>query len=303
MAVSISFKQLQVFVATAHTKLVSLAAERCFITQSAASMALTQLENLMHTKLFERVGKRLVLNDLGQHLLPKAESILQQVLEFEMQSHAKKLVGNLTIGASRTIGTYFLPTLITQFLSTHPEVKVDYSIENTDITVQKILNAEMSIGFIESDYFDQKLESLMVKRDQLLIVADKNHPLAKKPFVTERDLQDYPWLLREKGSGTRKIFENNAKNFFNKLDILVELNEPEAIKKMLVGSLNLSCLSQEIIQEAVDKGQLIPLKIAGLELMRNFTMIYLKNRYQTMLLKAFIEFITSQANSSYLPTK
>lgn len=154
---SISIKQLQIFVAIAHTKQVSLAAEQCFITQSAASMAISQLEALMRVTLFDRVGKRLVLNGLGSQLLPKAEEILQRIDEFAMLASSDKLTGNLSIGASKTTGNYFLPTLMTEFLNQYSQISIDYTIENTDNIIKKVLSAEIDIGFIESDCFNPKL--------------------------------------------------------------------------------------------------------------------------------------------------
>lgn len=294
---SITIKQLTVFVNTAKTGQVSQAAELCCITQSAASMALSQFESLMRTPLFERIGKRLVLNDTGKYLLVKAEEILQRVDEFEMLGRSSELVGTLSIGASKTIGTYFLPELMINFLNKHPNVDVNYIIENSDNISRKVLQGEVDIGFIESDYANSKLFTQSVKEDQLLIIADKSHPLAKKSVVTSVDLQQYPWVLREEGSGTRKIFEKHIHKFFSKLNILIELNEPEAIKKMLIGTEILSCLSEEIVQEELDRKQLVALKINSPILKRKFNMISLLNRYETTLLKEFRQFIGTCAKN------
>lgn len=297
---SITIKQLRVFVSTAKTGQVSLAAEQCHITQSATSMALSQFESLMRTPVFERIGKRLVLNDTGKYLVGKAEEILQRVDEFEMLGQANTLAGTLSIAASKTTGTYLLPSLMISFLNKYPKVNVNYIIENSETVIEKVLHGEVDLGFIEVEASHPKLNVHPIKEDELLILADKHHPLAKKAKVSLKELTEYPWILREQGSGTRKIFEAHAEQFFNKLNILIELNEPEAIKKILLGSEILSCLSEEIVTEEIIKKQLVALNIENLTLKRKFNMIALTKRYETLLFKTFSKFIEEHSTPDSL---
>lgn len=292
----ISIKQLQVFMATANTGQVSLAAESTFITQSAASMALNQLETLLDAKLFERNGKRLAMNDLGRKLLPKATEILDRVKDFETSAHREALSGNLRIGASKTTGGYWLPPILMAFLKKHSDMNIDYNISNSDEVIKQVLHCETDLGFIESSCNHPKINVSPLKTDELIIVASKKHPLAQKTNVSSQDLVNYNWVMRESGSGTQSLFKNKTASFFKQLKIMIELNEPEAIKKIILSSNALSCLSEEIVRQELETKTLVKLHTPQLTLTRQFNLITLASRYETVLLKTFKEYL-----KNYLP--
>lgn len=291
---SISIKQLQIFVATAKTSQVSSAAATCFVTQAAASMALSQLEHLMGVKLFSRVGKRLILNDLGHTLLPKASEILDRVTEFETFSEQNSVTGSLTLAASQTTGSYFLPQILANFSKAYPQIKLACTIDNSSQIIEKILKAEADLGFIESNYHDKRIAQKKLKDDKLVIIAAANHPLARAKQIKIGDLKNYAWILREHGSGTREIFETACKDFFKELDVYIELNESEPIKKIVIATNYLSCLSEASIADELKNGELKILSLPNLNLERTFNMIYLAERYHTPLLAKFIREIERQ---------
>jgi DNA-binding transcriptional LysR family regulator len=288
-----SLKQLKIFVETARHKQISLAAHQCHITQSAASMALAELESRLNMPLFDRVGKRLVLNEVGRSLLPKALEILERVNEFEDLSHTSELQGQLKIGASKTIGAYILPPMIAHFLEKYPKVKVDYQIKNSNAVAEAVLNSELDMGFIEAPIQHPELKSTLFRKDRLVIFAKVTHPLAKKSKLTVQDLEKYSWILREPGSGTREIFLHAIKNILPSINILMELNDAEAIKNFVKNTDSLSCLAESVIQKEMKNKTLVELKIPEIKMNRSLTLITRTNKYATQALSAFRNFVTT----------
>lgn len=287
----ISLKQLRIFIETAKHKQISVAAQKCHITQAAASMALAELESRLGTPLFDRIGKRLILNEVGRNLLPKALEILSRVTELENLIQSETLHGQLRIGASRTNGVYILPPFIAKFLDKYPQVKIDLQIKNSEAIAQAILNSELDLGFIEAPVQHPELKSTFFKTDRLIIIANSEHPLSKKRKLTSEQLENYSWILREVGSGTRETFLHASKEWLPEIDILMEINDPEAIKRIIKNSNNLSCLPEAVVHEELINKSLVELKLPKLTMQRNLTIISHKKRYASHLLKTFLVFL------------
>ncbi|MDO7958016.1 LysR substrate-binding domain-containing protein, partial [Xanthomonas euvesicatoria] len=213
----LTLRQLLIFTAVADTGSTTAAAERVALSQSATSGALNELESLLGAQLFDRIGKRLMLNDNGRALLPQARALLDGVQQIEGQfglgsaaAAAAPLLTRLRVGASTTIGNYVLPSLIASYRSAWPGAAVDVVIGNTREVAAAVSRLEVDIGLIEGPCHEADLQVVPWRQDELVIVAAPTHAVAQAAMrarVPLKALRQAHWLLREPGSGTREAVE------------------------------------------------------------------------------------------------
>ena len=285
----ITLKQLEVFVAIARTENMSQAAETLYLSQSACSMALSTMEKQLNSVLFDRHSKRLMLNERGRFLLPKAMRIIAQAQELQdsmMERGKETLSGYLIIGASMTVGNYLLPGVIGNFVTLHPEVKISLKIANTKSVIQQLLKFDIDMAMVEGSCHHDEIEALPWGKDELVIIASPDDLLARKNTITRQDLISNQWILREIGSGTRERFDSA---FGGKTQPFLELGHHEAIKQAVQNGLGISCLSKVTIAKEIKNKELVILKTPFLKLTRNFYLLLHKDKYQTALLKEFIK--------------
>jgi DNA-binding transcriptional LysR family regulator len=291
--IKMTFKQLEVFVTVARLGNMTHASEELYLTQSACSMALSTLEEQLNGPLFDRHGKKLILNERGKTLFPIAFNLMGQAQEAQDLMTEKKLglySGNLIVGASTTIGNYLLPLIIGKFVKKYQQAKVKLRVENTEQVIDEILKFNIDIGLIEGACHSEQIEIIPWKQDELIIIASPKHPFAKKSKITRAELLTAEWILREPGSGTRSRFEETLGA---KLNSIFELGHTEAIKQAVQAGLGVSCLSKTTVMEALRKKQLIEIKAPFLKLTRDFYFILHKEKYKTTLAKEFIKFCQS----------
>ena len=288
----ITLKQLQVFVNTAKSESISLGAKKCFISQAAASMSLSQLENMLNVTLFDRVGKRIRLNANGHNLLAKAVQILDKVEEFEIfATNDESLVGKITIGASTTIANYVLPKYIAQFKKIHPDVDFELICDNTKEIIHDIETLSCDVAFIEGECHSHVIDATLWKKDRLKIVCSAEHPLCKKDAIVIKDTLKYEWVTRERGSGTFDIFLKALEYHLPDMKRAITLNSSEAIKQYIANSDSLACLSEVITTQAWNLDKYCSLDIKDLDLSRNFYKLLHNKKYHTHLTQAFCDFI------------
>lgn len=287
----ITLKQIEVFVAIAKAGNMTHASEILFLTQSACSMALSTLENQLGGVLFDRHRKKLILNERGRVLLPKAANIITQIKELQDLMTGKKegvLAGHLIVGASTTIGNYLLPKIIGNFVTLHPLAKITLSVANTEQIIQKLLKFDIDIGMIEGNCYSDDLEILPWKKDELIIIASPEHSLSKNRKITLEHLCSAKWILREPGSGTREKFEEALNKTNGKVKPFLQLGNTEAIKNAVLTGLGISCLSKTAVSDLLNTGQLVELKIPFLKLTRDFYILLHKEKHKTTILNNFI---------------
>ncbi len=257
----LSLRQLEVFVATARAGSTRAAAERIARSQSAASAALAELEIAIEVQLFDRVGRRLVLNENGRALLPGAAALLDHAAELQglfVGEHRAPL----RIAASLTIGEYLLPERIAQWKATHPRSSVQLMIANTREVIRAVGDMEVDVGFIEGAQTHPDLRVHKWLEDELVIVAARNHPLAELATtrrVTFRELAAAPWILREPGSGTREAADLWLLENLGPLEVEYELGSTEAIKRLTAAGAGLACLSLHAVTNEIRLGTLVKL--------------------------------------------
>lgn len=273
----ISLRQLEVFVATARAGSTRAAADRVARSQSAASAALADLEAALGTPLFDRVGRRLALNEDGRALLPKAAALIDRALELEhlfTESHAAPL----RLAASLTIGEYLLPGLLAQWKLDHPSHAVRLMIGNTREVIEAVAGFDADVGFIEGMQTHPQLSVRPWLVDELAIVASRTHPLAGRT-VTMRQLREATWALREHGSGTREAVDLWLLERVGPLKVEFELSSPEAIKRLVATGAALGCLAREVVASDVAQGTLVELATSLPRATRRLSMVLHRDKH------------------------
>ncbi|MEH6578354.1 MAG: LysR family transcriptional regulator [Amphritea sp.] len=284
-----TLRQLEVFLAVAHFDNITRAADSLSMSQSAVSGALRDLEGQFDIRLFDRVGKRLKINELGRLLRPRAEALLEraQVLEQEMAQH--QAVGQLKIGATMTIGNYLAVGLIARYMDEHPRAKLDLQVANTTAIASRVANFDLDIGLIEGEIQHPDLEIIPWRADELVVFCAPSDPLAKKFQLSDTDLQSARWILREQGSGTRQTFDWALHGLLPNLNVLLELEHIEAIKRAVAEGLGIGCLSRIALEEAFERETLQPLRIAGRDFSRQLYLIINRHKYRSAGIERWIE--------------
>lgn len=256
----LTLRQWQVFVSVADAGSTAAAGGRLQLSQSAASAALNELEGQLPEPLFDRIGRRLVLNPAGRALLDPARALL--VAATELEGHAGVgqagtagiLPLNLRIGASTTIGNYLLPGRVAALLAANPQAQVDLRIGNSADVVAAVQRLEVDLGLIEGPCHESGLEVLPWQRDALVIVAAADAPLPDAVDVAA--LAGARWLLREPGSGTREAVEQALLPHLHHFARAMQLGSTEAIKQAAAAGLGLACLSRHAVADLVALGTL-----------------------------------------------
>ncbi|TPW09340.1 MAG: LysR family transcriptional regulator, partial [Halothiobacillaceae bacterium] len=196
-----TLRQLEVFVAVGRCESVSRATTTLALSQSATSTALGELERQFNGQLFDRVGKTLRLNDLGQQLLPKAVELLDRAREIEALLEGKTGFGALRIGATLTIGNYLATLIAATFLQRHPECRLDLQVHNTTAIIHQVAHHALDLGLIEGECHHPDIEVHAWVEDELVVFCAPHYPLAQQRIATLAELSAHPWILREHGSG------------------------------------------------------------------------------------------------------
>ncbi len=286
-----TLKELSFFYKLCDNPQVTQVALELNISQSAISLGIKSLENSLNEQLFDRIGKKLILNEKGKYFKEKTFSHYLALIDAQNIFQENKLAGNIKIAASKTISNYIMPNIYYDFLTKYSDVKMDILTINSSKIIDKILKSQLDIGLIEVDTQNSALIKEKLCDDELIIVtSDKNYP--KIAFI---DAIKKRWILRETGSGTREIFINQLGEISKELDIFMQLQDFEEIKTILLNNPDtVTAISKVIVQKELKEKKLFQIKLKNLELKREFYLVYHKEKSKNLLFKTLIEFIKSR---------
>jgi DNA-binding transcriptional LysR family regulator len=283
-----TLKQIEVFVAVVQQGGVTHAAAAIGLTQAAASMALAELERQLGAPLFDRVGRRLVLNGDGRSLYPKAVELIERAQELESFLAPGQHAADLRLGASSTVGNYVLPQLMGDFLAVNPQTRLRLEVNNTRRIMDAVRRFEIDIGFVEGPCLDPEIEAIRWREDELAICAAPDHPLAQQTALAPADLRRHGWILREPGSGTREVVDQLLEQQLGQVPLFMELGNTEAIKRAVESGMGIACLPKIALLEAVERGRLICLPTPFLRLTRRFHILLHQQKYRTAGVESFL---------------
>lgn len=290
-----TLRQLEVFLAVARAGSVSRAAEALALSQSAASSSLSDLEHQFDVQLFDRVGKRLQLNERGRALRPRAEALVERARDLEQSLAGDAEVGRLRVGATLTIGNYLAVPLVARFMREHPGAEVTLEVANTEEIARKVANFEIDVGLVEGELERPGLDVTPWRGDELCVFCAPGHPLARKRALTDDDLRSASWIVRERGSGTRQGFERAMLGILPELRITLELQHTEAIRGAVAAGLGLGCVSRIALEDAFRAGTLEPRPVPHRSFRRQFFFLLHEQKYRTAGIDRWLELCRTSA--------
>ncbi|MDF0605043.1 LysR family transcriptional regulator [Neisseriaceae bacterium TC5R-5] len=284
MQLRLSLRELEVFSAIAEYGSVTRAAAAVALTQSAASQALDKLENQLGVRLFDRIGKRLELNEHGRLLWPKARALLDAAHDIQGLFDGGAL--SLKIGASSTIANYLLPHQLAAFRRIWPDSRLELEVGNTREIIEAVAGLRVDFGFIEGSCQHPDLINLPWLADELLVFVASTHPLAGRQ-ISRQELAAADWILRESGSGTREEVNRLLLPHLSTLKLSMELGHSEAIKHAVAAGLGVSCLSRRVVADVLQSGAVTEVQVDLPPLSRMLYRIQHKDKTVTRGMLAF----------------
>ncbi len=283
-----SLRQLEVFLTAARYDNLSRAARELNMSQSAASGALKELESQFGVQLFDRPGKRLRLSELGAQLRPRAENLLAEARALEQMLSGEEAAGRLQVGATLTIGNYLAVPMIADFRRLYPGSDVGLTVANTAAIARQVAAFELDMGLVEGELNHPDLTLHHWREDELQVFVAPDHPLARRRTLDDADLRGLNWILRETGSGTRQAFDRAMHGILPDLNIAMELQHTEAIKRAVEAGLGVGCLSRISLVEAFQRGSLVPLAVPGRDFRRHLYLMLHRQKFQSAVLKRWL---------------
>jgi DNA-binding transcriptional LysR family regulator len=277
-----TLEQLRIFIAVAEKQHVTRAASELNLTQSATSAAIAALETRYAIKLFNRVGRGIVLTPTGRDFLNEARAVMArakgaaQVLD----DLAGLRRGTLHLAASQTVANYWLPPRLEAFRKAYPGIDLHVKIANTEQVAQAVNLGNADLGFVEGEVDDPSLAIRRMEGDSLAVVVGASHPWVGKTQITPALLSETSWILREPGSGTRSIFEAALRKFdvrLSDLDIRLELPSNEAVRVAVESGDCATAISDLVVRNSLVAGTLyrVPIDLPK----RSFFVLRHKERY------------------------
>jgi DNA-binding transcriptional LysR family regulator len=292
-----TFEQLRIFVAVAEREHVTRAARALNMTQSATSAAITALEGRYATRLFDRIGRRIALTEAGRLFLVEARAVLARAAAAErvLADLADLKRGTLSLAASQTVASYWLPRVIEAYRSRYPGIAIAQSIGNTEYVAGRVRDGLADLGLGEGEMIDDPaLAVAPVAEDELVLVVPKRHPWARRPPRTPAEIAAGPWVLREPGSGTRAIFEAALPRLGldpGELEVALEVPSNEAVRAAVEAGTGVTAISRLVVANALKAGTLAAVRLPLPR--RHFFVLRHRERYTTKAAQAFVELVTA----------
>ncbi|EGA68135.1 LysR family transcriptional regulator [Vibrio sinaloensis DSM 21326] len=290
MAANISLKQLKVFITITQHDTLTSASEALFLSKAAVSMALSELEKQIGHALFDRVNNRLILNQEGQKLLPLADELIERAQDIgQLFDNDQSLSGLLRVGTSDTIGNQVAPYLLSDFRAATGHKSQSLFISNSALICEKLVDYELDLALIEGKTLHPQLISEQFSEDEMCVICAPDSPLIQRASLSMGELENSEWILREPGSGSREFFLRAIAPRLEHWYEAFQLNTTEALINSVSAGLGLGCLSKLSAEPAINDGRVVEIKLP-LDMKRRYWLLVHKEKYQSPLLKTFIQF-------------
>lgn len=276
-------RKLEVFCKVVELKSFTRAAAAVMLSQPTVSEHLRSLEDELGQKLVDRLGRQVEPTPVGRLLYSYAVKILrlQRDALQAIEQYGGKLIGRIMIGAGSIPGTYILPGVIGRFRERYPSVKATLMINSSHQIVQDVQDGQLEIGVVGARWSERGLDCREIYSDSLSVVVSADHHMAGKKEISLSELADEPFILRESGSGTRKvvdqIFEDHGVKT-SSLSEVAEIGSTAAVLQAVKEGLGVSIVSTMAVEKDLSCGTIVFLPVKGVRMERPFYMIRRKNR-------------------------
>lgn len=288
---TIETRHLQIFVAVYKAKSFTKASEQLYTSQPTISEHIQNLEARLNCRLFDRLGRKILPTAEAEILYPRAMAILDDLrrLEEDITATGDTMAGELIIGASTIPGAYILPKIAAAFKNEFPRISFEIRISDSARVVDAVAASDLMIGIVGAKLPGQKLHYQPFAEDQLILAAAAANPVPAE--ITMDELCALPFIIRERGSGTRKSIETLLARQHYALDqfnICATLGSSAAVKEAVKADLGVSVVSRHAVRDELAYGTIKEIEVTGLTMVRNFFVVTapkrtLPNHYQVFL--------------------
>jgi len=282
---------LAIFHAIAETGSISAAAIRVRVSQPALSRELKDFEGRLGVVLFERLPRGMRLTEPGKvlHAYSARLFAVADSAQAAMRDFADARAGQLSMGASNTIGTYVLPRFVAQFRTLFPQVGISLFVGNTGQVAQGVADLRFTVGFVEGPVRVEGVIAEEFSRDELMPVVGAQHPLAGRRRANPADINGLPLLMREPGSGTRELIGELLQQLDVRTGNIVEFGNTEALKQAAIHGGGIAWLPSISVVRDLQDGSLVRLPVRALGLQRPLSILRREGAYQVPAVEAFLQ--------------
>lgn len=280
-----TLRNLRIFVTVADCGSMSEAAKRMSIAQPSVSGAIAEIEDTYNVRLFERLGRRLYITPIGRQLEGYASHILSMydLMEHKLRNAQESVA--LRVGATVTVGTCVIGDIFKRFEKLCPDNQPELVVHNTQVIEKMLTKSELDIAVVEGEIRSNDLVTKLLVSDTMILIAAPDCPLTRQKRVTLHDLEEYPFILREEGSGTRAVFER----CMSKIRIQWVCNNSEAIIRGVESGFGLTVISKRLVKRQLQDGTVIEIPVVDSQFGRDFHLVWHKNKFQSQPIQWFIQ--------------
>ena len=288
--------RLKAFCLVVEMRSFSKAGEAIFVTQSAMSHLIKNLEDEIGVKLINRSGKKVIPTPAGWLFYNQSKKILEayKTLGNDINKLIKEIKGPINLGASTTVAKYLLPQVLYDFSKRYPEVQINLTVSNTEAIINELQQGNIDLGIVEGNIKNKGIALEEIADDEIVLIASDENPLAKKGHITQQDFLFQPFIMPQAGSGLREFIEDflqTLKMEPKDIKVSMTLGDSELIIQMVQSGLGISFVSKWTVFRPIKEGTIKVLKLPGKSLYRKFYIACLNKEPSTMVAKTFFKFI------------
>ena len=287
----LNFNQFRVFYYAAKNLNFTAAAAELFITQPAVTSQIKSFEEFCNLKLFKKRGRRIYLTDEGKSLYTCAAKIFKYEKEIEniIDDMRELKRGILSLGTTKAYARYFMPLMISTFHKSYPNIKIQLNEGSSLDMIHSLLNFKIEVAVIARTEDNPEVHFFPFSREEMVVIVSTDHHLSKKKAVTFQDLSAERFIMREKGSGTRKLVEELFAAEQCAPDILMETSNTEFIKQLVQRGDGVSLVVSEAVTEELKGKRLAAVPLRGQKVYLDVNIAWLKDQVLSPPAKAFVD--------------
>jgi DNA-binding transcriptional LysR family regulator len=295
-----TIRHLKIFIEVAQCGNMTAAASKLFISQPTASQAIKELEEHYGILLFERLSKRLYITEAGKKLLFYAKEVVKEFDSLESKMSDENKTEKIRVGATISVGDCILSDLIHKCIEENPKVEIYSFVGNTETIEEKLLSNELDIAIVEGKVKSQDLIVKPELNDYLVLICSSKHPFAQKRIIKTDELSNESFAMREKGSGTRELFEEYMLDKGIPIKVVFEGNTPQSIKQEVIYNNCLSVISICLVENEIKDSLIHVIENEENTWNRHFSIVYHKDKLLTDAIKSLITIVEDY---KYIPSK
>jgi len=290
-------RQLEVFRKVVELKSFSKAADSVFLAQASVSERIATLEDMVGTRLLDRLGRQVVPTRAGELLYKHAVLLLKmkRMASLEMADFLGMKRGEIHIGGSTIPGEYILPRVIGRYCNKYPQVSVNLTVADSSEIIDRVLDGDIELGIIGTRSAKKNLMLRELWEDELILCVPALHRWAEKDEISLEELYHEPFILREAGSGTLRIikdyFRASRAKEIESFNVVARFGTSTAIKEGIKANLGVSILSSRALNMELKAGVIKALRIKDITISRCFYSIMDKRRIPSPLCHAMLDFL------------